>query len=275
MPGQDDIELVEKKLFDALSEDEPPARARRRVATALGMAVLTTATAGAEGAALPAIAVASKTWPFLLVKWVGFGTVAGGIAVGAWRYATPSSSSQGTAPKEVAGVVAPAAPSFVPSPPSRAVEEPAGGPEAAPSNSTAAAAEPPRPTSVLPLVARAARISVPPTSPKSESNADLVPDAPRTMVPSTLAAEVAMLDRTRGALSSGEGERALDLLQRYGREFPKGTLGLEASVLGIEALYLTGSAERATALAREFLAAHPTSTHASRVRRLLTEHAKP
>jgi hypothetical protein len=52
-------------------------------------------------------------------------------------------------------------------------------------------------------------------------------------------------------------------------------LNLEATVLRIEALFLTGATAPAAALAREFLAAHPSSTHASHVRRLLAEHEKP
>jgi hypothetical protein len=83
-----------------------------------------------------------------------------------------------------------------------------------------------------------------------------------------------MLDQARSAIASMDAERALDLLARYTREFPAATLGLEATVLRIEALFLTGSPAAATSLGREFLATDPTSTHASRVRRLLAEQQK-
>src|SRR5260370_7867351 len=56
IPGHEDVERIEQKLFESLSRDEPPARARRATAAALGLgtAALTSATAGAQGAAVNA-----------------------------------------------------------------------------------------------------------------------------------------------------------------------------------------------------------------------------
>src|SRR5262249_28571224 len=56
------------------------------------------------------------------------------------------------------------------------------------------------------------------------------PPVPAT-TPSMLAAEVALLDQARGAVAAKSGERALDALGRYARQFPGGTLNLEATVL--------------------------------------------
>jgi outer membrane protein assembly factor BamD (BamD/ComL family) len=98
---------------------------------------------------------------------------------------------------------------------------------------------------------------------------------PPPVTPSALAAEVRLLDEARDALSANDGPRALDALHRYARQFPAGTLNLEATVLRIEALFMTGASSQAASLGHDFLSAHPTSTHAARVRRLLAEHTKP
>src|SRR5260370_35895692 len=84
IPGHEDVERIEQKLFESLSRDEPPAGARRATAAALGLgtAALTSTTAGAQGAvAVP------KAGP-LLVKWAGLGTLAAAISVSAIRYAS-------------------------------------------------------------------------------------------------------------------------------------------------------------------------------------------
>jgi hypothetical protein len=109
----------------------------------------------------------------------------------------------------------------------------------------------------------------------SSAPANAPAGSPPATTSSALAAEIAMLDQARAAVAAKTGDRALDVLGRYARQFPSGTLGLEATVLRIEALYLTGATGAATALGRDFLASHPTSTHATHVRRLLAEHDKP
>jgi len=228
----------------------------------MGGAVLTTAAAGAEGATLPALG--SKVWSLALVKWVGFGTVAGAVAVGALHQVIPASS--GNTSKEVSAAAAvPARDSsrFVEPTPAMPTPPPIEDPTPVPPKET----RPSFPAS------RATRVPV--AAATSEPTLGSVVAAPRAVGPSALAAEVALLDQVRDAVSLGRGEAALDLLQRYAREFPQGTLGLEATVLRIEAFFLTGSSDKAVAMGREFLAAHPTSTHASRVRRLLTEQQKP
>lgn len=95
------------------------------------------------------------------------------------------------------------------------------------------------------------------------------PDAP------ALRAEVALLDQARGALTRGDATRAREWLQQYRDAFPQGALALESHVLWIELLFLSGDAARASALAREFLSSHATSTHAGRMRYLLSTHEKP
>jgi hypothetical protein len=203
--------------------------------------------------------------------------VAGVASIGAVRYATAPAV---VAPKPVATVVAgpaPVAPRKEP-----AVLETAPLPAVAPE--TVVAPVQPRvarsapPVRAAPVVANdepapqmVAPVALTPAAPVVNQAPD--PSAPAAPA-STLAAEVSMLDQARNAVAAKSGERALDVLGRYARQFPSGTLALEASVLRIEALFLAGS-PAATTLAREFLAAHPTSTHATKIRRLLGEHEKP
>ena len=52
---------------------------------------------------------------------------------------------------------------------------------------------------------------------------------------SSLAAELALLDEARAALRAGDPARALSLLDRYGREIPRGQLTREAAMLRAEA----------------------------------------
>ncbi|MCC6554624.1 MAG: outer membrane protein assembly factor BamD, partial [Polyangiaceae bacterium] len=70
----------------------------------------------------------------------------------------------------------------------------------------------------------------------------------------------------REALAGGRARAALAALDAYSARFPGGRLALEAEVLRIEALAGSGEASAATALARAFLAAHPASPYANRLR---------
>jgi hypothetical protein len=306
IPGHDEVELLEKQLFQSLSRDEPPVKAKHVAAAALGLgsAALTSATA-AEGAAVAAVVKAS---PLLLVKWVGIGTVVGVASIGAIRYSMPRSNA--VAPHAVATVAAapaqardtiartggeraapetevnqapsPEAPS--PEVPSRVAPAHEGRvaqdvspelPAAKPAADVAAHARPSRATPAG-LAANDAPAAPIPGALTNAAPSQLDPASPTPAITSSqLAAEVAMLDQARGAVAAKSGERALEVLGRYARQFPAGTLNLEATVLRIEALFLTGATAPAAALAREFLAAHPSSTHASHVRRLLAEHEKP
>ncbi len=288
IPGHEDVERIEQKLFESLSRDEPPARARRATAAALGLgtAALTSATAGAQGAA-----VIAKAGP-LLVKWVGLGTLAAAVSVSAIRYVSEPPPAE--SPKPVVTMTSAPRAAKEPSAVSKTVapEPAAAQPTVAPTLSTQA--PPPIPSDETRIAQRSSNSLAKPAAvaapaspvtgfekPEDRVSGPSVPvvDSRQLAAPAIesrqLAAEVAMLDQARSAIVTKDGERALDALGRYGREFPAATLNLEATVLRIEALFLTGSPDAATSLGREFLAAHPTSTHATRVRRLLAEHEKP
>jgi hypothetical protein len=89
--------------------------------------------------------------------------------------------------------------------------------------------------------------------------------------PSTLAAEVAALDAARSAIRSGQIARALALLDEYDARFVRPELGPESDVARIEALLAGGDRAGARSLAERFLASHPTSPAAARIRRLVPE----
>jgi hypothetical protein len=83
-----------------------------------------------------------------------------------------------------------------------------------------------------------------------------------------LRVELAQLDAARSKLASGRSEEALALLDAYDRSAPRGMLKLEAEVLRIDALSRSGRTALAQSRARAFLARHPKSVLAARVRRI-------
>ncbi len=86
-----------------------------------------------------------------------------------------------------------------------------------------------------------------------------------------LSEELARLDGARTKLASGQPSAAIEALDAYGREFPRGSLRLEASVLRIEALAKAGRTSEARDRAKRFLAAHPNSVLGARVKRYAGE----
>lgn len=93
--------------------------------------------------------------------------------------------------------------------------------------------------------------------------------AEETPVP--LSRELASLDAARAALGRGDAPRAIALLDRYARAYPRGRLDMEAEVLRIDALAESGRTDVAHARAREFLRRHPNSVLAAHVRTRLAD----
>ena len=79
------------------------------------------------------------------------------------------------------------------------------------------------------------------------------------------------LDEARKALGSGDAPRALSLINAYHWKFPRGSLGIEATVLRIDALQRAGRAGEAKRRARAFVKRFPKSPHAERMRRIAGE----
>lgn len=86
---------------------------------------------------------------------------------------------------------------------------------------------------------------------------------------SSLAEQVQSLDRARVALGSGDAGAALSEIARYRKAWPQGVFLTEASVLEIEALASRGERSLAAVRAAAFVAAHPDSPQAERLRRLI------
>jgi outer membrane protein assembly factor BamD (BamD/ComL family) len=84
-----------------------------------------------------------------------------------------------------------------------------------------------------------------------------------------LGEQVVAIDRARAALAAGDAPRAVRLVDDYEANFPTGTLAQEATALRIEALVTEGQFAHATEVADRFLASHPASPHAARIRRLI------
>ena len=88
---------------------------------------------------------------------------------------------------------------------------------------------------------------------------------------STLSAEVAALDRARKALAGGNSGGAMTELDRYRRDFPKGLLGAEATVLRVRALLAQGQRAQAESLGRRVIARNPKGFYAKQIRALIGE----
>jgi hypothetical protein len=77
------------------------------------------------------------------------------------------------------------------------------------------------------------------------------------------------LDRARVALGTGDSSSALREIARYRAAWPEGVFLTEASVLEIEALAARGERSLAATRAADFVAAHPDSPQAGRLRALI------
>jgi hypothetical protein len=131
-------------------------------------------------------------------------------------------------------------------------------PSVAPAPSPNAAAE--EPGGAMPAL-RPARVVA------SKRNA-VVPAQP------DLSREIAAIDEARSALRLGHASEALVVLDRYEMELAKsGALQLEAAALRIEVLFRLGDRGRARSLADAFLAKHPQSPYAARIRALVAAEA--
>jgi hypothetical protein len=84
----------------------------------------------------------------------------------------------------------------------------------------------------------------------------------------SLALEVQLLDRARGALLAGDAIGSLSVLDEYQSAQRTGILAPEAQVLRIQVLERLGRTGAASALARDFVGRHPGSRHAAALRPL-------
>jgi hypothetical protein len=126
-------------------------------------------------------------------------------------------------------------------------------------------------------LATATPVRSPPVATAAEPTAShaVRPGPPPSALPSPtpsaedLAAEAALLEDARDAVARHDGAAALAVLNRHSKTFPRPALADEAFVLRVEAISTQGDHERVRALASPWLANHPTSPYAPRVRRVL------
>jgi hypothetical protein len=231
-----DLSPESKALIElARADDEPNAVDRARVRRALGASLATglavsSATSAAAGAGLKAAAGVGLSGTMKIAMWVGVGMAVGALTTTTAMVALRSPAAAPTsvtrpAPREASPVV-------TASPP---VEET---PVVEPSS-----------TATIPL----------------EVTSKPTPSRAPQPSPSSLAAEMRLLETARAALSGGDARRALELIQEHEREFPGGSLSEERRASKVFALCELGRRAEAARAAAEFLRIAPASPLRGRV----------
>jgi hypothetical protein len=235
----------EQALLRSAHDDAPSREGRRRALIALGLiggAGATVTTTAATATASTTLLKSSAT--VVMLKWIGAGVIGGLATVGAFAAVDvvrapsdpPAMAAKGHAPQ--AERQAPALTTAA-----REQEAPAPPPAAIPDEPKP---EPPRPAV------------------KASASA-----APEHAGQGSLRDELASLDAAHVALAGGDASGALRALDDHDRRFPGGALGPESTVLRVEALARRGDRAAAARLGEAYLAAHPRSPHASRIRSLI------
>jgi hypothetical protein len=234
----------ERALLRAGAEEAPSTESVQAAARVLGIV---------PRAAIVAYAIAAL---FKSVKW---SSVVGYVLA-------PAAAVAGVATVGyvVATGAAPRAPSLVASPaPHAAVQAPA------------VAATPPAP------VEPAVRADVPVATPaapvaKVAPHARVVraePPARAAEVSQALQQQIDLIDRARRLEASADTGGALRTLDEFDRRFARGPMSEEAGLLRIQATAARGDRAAASALAQRFLAEHPASVHAAKVRSIAGDGA--
>ncbi len=216
--------------------------------TAAGAGVGVAGASGAAGASVAGAATIAAPLGIGMKLLLAFGA-ATAVGVGAVSYveSTPPAPTVIAAPPSV---VAPRDPSRVApiAPPSALPVAPASAAPAASTASTASAS-----ASVSALASNA-----PPSAPAAPAVSTASTDA--------IDRELGLIREAQLALQSGNGARALVLLDEHARRFPAGSLGEEREAARVFALCSLGRTSEARAAADRFLAAFPRSPQAARVR---------
>ena len=214
--------------------------------------------AAVEGAATePSLPPASGSRPARTATIaLGAGAVALVLAAAAGYEWRGSSASAPEAPPAAVTSLASArdevAPSDVPTSSVR-VEDLPPAPAAAPGSPVATQARPLAGPKMAPSVA----LAPPPSTNAPAPSADDFRD------------ELALVERVRTQLSSGDHEACLRSIDQYGARFHGGAFVQEVEVMRIEALAASGDRGRARTFGGKFLSEHPTSPYAGRVRSVL------
>jgi hypothetical protein len=252
----DETRLLHGELGGALlraGRDEWPsddALSRTLAAVGAGAAAVVVVSGGAVAAAGASAGTAAKGSAAVIsfasvTKWLGIGALGGVVVAGVAHEVTPRNPAT-LAPKSTVTAVAPTA--------RGETKERAPAPKPEPLPTVAPEMEPPKsaqkPADVL------------------RERGELTPHG------APLAAEVALVDRARAALSSGSAFRALEELRAYETTFPEPRLLPEVLFLRMEAHLAAGNAARARETAEQSIRLFPRSPHAARAREVIEGRAE-
>ena len=285
LTGGDELESA---LLTSAKSDGPSKQAMKTTLVALGLgaglaagagtasaSTATSMTATGSGAAASmapatsATTVAGKAGLGVVAKWVGIAAI-GGLAL--WG-ASQLVATEETPPADPVASVPAVAPAAAEDAAEDATEQAAaaesdeqGEEEAAAGDDNADDAKSEAGSAVdekaeASPAPQSGSVPKPKTQPKAKA-----PDA------SQLGDEVAALDSARKAMAD-DPDKALEAIEKYQDRFEGGVLGQEAEVLRIEALAKAGKLDQAKALGQAFLAKHPSSPLAKRVRSVLSTAA--
>lgn len=225
----DPVRLRRSEETGAFERGLLEAGAAERMSDAKKLAMAAAVVAGATSAVAPS----AKAWSASMTFKVALGLA--GVALVTGGMAT--SALRSAAPAAVLGVRAP-----------RVFTPPKAAPAAAPAAPVAEVAAPATSRPAAP-----ARVA---------ASATALPEH-------DLAAEAQMLELARDALARSDPSGALAIVDRHDATFPRAELVDEARVLRIEALAAKGEVASARALGEPWLAGHPSSPYAARVRRAI------
>jgi Outer membrane lipoprotein len=233
---EENTDEFENELLRSVRVDAMTDRNRQRILAGIGLATagLTASTAAASTSATSAMVKAGlfKGMSAATVKWIAICSVAALVPTGVWVARS----------RRTVSVDSVTATTAITPPTARAIQLPSAPVE-----------------------------NVPPADEVApEARATPAPQATQPTASSTLADEVAALQVARTALAAHDPGGAIVALDRYKSRFPAGKLGPEATVLRIDALNQRGDHAAASALGDRFLATHPHSPYADRVRSILS-----
>lgn len=236
---------LQKHLLEAWHQERPSDEARKRTLTALGVAAATATVlpkaAAASGLASSSKALVTAAW----LKWTLAATAAIGCAGGAVLFTRAISEAPATTAQ---------APSIATSP-NLTTQAPLPTPAAATQAQEA----------VVPETPSVSANALPPARTGRRAHPSLKDDAHED----SLQAELRSLDLARSAALEGRPREAVSLVDDYLAHRPNGVLSDEAEVIRLRALAAMGDTARVHRDGRDFLAKHPHSPHAARVRALI------
>jgi hypothetical protein len=300
--SSDETELA---VLRSLAREEPSSAVMARTAAALGLGAVTLTAAGTTTAAGAATGIAKGSiWgPVLKALAVGLSS---GVVVSAGALGVLSQTERDTEPVPVAATpVAPVgepqslrkpAAALEPAPAPPVVAEESNAQSATPAKASAEGLRaPPRDLGVPGRTAvtapepgdrtPAARATFAPVEPPERAAAApasvpipaasaTTPGAAPKVASATppavsIAEEVRAVDRARQALASGRARDALNELERYQAQWPRGVFTSEVLVLRVEAKLKLGDRPSAVREARTLIDARPNSRYAARLRALI------